>query len=316
MVESRLICTFGCIRMISDNATNLVQSNALKELCSFYGIETSKGAPYSSKSRGLIENKNKPIVKNMLILAETFDIPWPTAVYLSALSYNTYVSKSTGFSPFELMFGRKHKHGLPTLLPDTVTANPKQYLEESTKMWELARKLAHQHDLETKSTRAAESGGKAKFDVEIGDFVLQKRHYVPKGVPKKHLPSQQEIPLRVVHVLDRVLIVEDYLGATAQTHVDNVIKLKPQDQAIWENMSVPLRARLGGFTSLELEKHFQDKSIPIGFTNDTPVEEKGTRAKTKIAKDNQEPGIQNTPSIDSSSASSEPEKEVTFAEDL
>ena len=221
--------------------------------------------PYSSKSRGLIEGKNKILRNNILKISSSFDLPWVDAVPLAQIAYNGYTSRATKHSPFYLMFTRQYPFGLPAMLPDTVTADPKQFREDAERMWELSKKLVRDFDLTNRAQRAAQSEGRYLPHIEQGDFVLARRHYVPKGVPKKSLPTSNSVPLRVVDVQGRLLFAEEYNGTIQKMHVDQVIKLKTHEAEIWQTMDPMTKAKFGGFSKKQLEKSWENKEKPIGW---------------------------------------------------
>jgi hypothetical protein len=88
-----------------DNGTQF-DVEAFKELCEQIGIKIHFASVRHPKSNGLIERANGIIMTGIMKLI--FNQPrgkWPDELIKVVWSHNTTISRSTGFTPFKLLFG-------------------------------------------------------------------------------------------------------------------------------------------------------------------------------------------------------------------
>jgi len=97
------ICIYGAPKIIlTDQGTNFL-SSLIKNLTRKFNIKHLKA--YHPQSNGSLERSHH-------VLAEYFktqinkDEKWDEHISLAMFSYNTSVHKSTGYSPYELVFGK------------------------------------------------------------------------------------------------------------------------------------------------------------------------------------------------------------------
>lgn len=133
-------------------------------------------SPYTPRANGSVERKNRVI--NEYLRAFTVKKPdsWAQLLPLYMFSYNTAVHSTTGFSPFELLYGRTIQ--LPdTILRKTPIYNYDSYAQlfkmELREAWELARERIQKHKMESKKRY-----DKSTHDVQIkvGDKIRVKNH--------------------------------------------------------------------------------------------------------------------------------------------
>jgi transposase InsO family protein len=88
-----------------DNGTQF-NAEAFKELCEQIGTKIHFSSVRHSESNGLVERANDIIM--MEIMKLIFNRPrgkWPDELIKVVWSHNTTISRSTGFTPFKLLFG-------------------------------------------------------------------------------------------------------------------------------------------------------------------------------------------------------------------
>jgi ribonuclease HI len=101
-----IICRFGVPKAITvDNGIQFV-AETFKELCDQIGTKIHFASVRHPKSNGLVERANGIIMTGIMKLI--FNQPrgnWPEELIKVVWSHNTTVSRSTGFTPFKLLFG-------------------------------------------------------------------------------------------------------------------------------------------------------------------------------------------------------------------
>jgi hypothetical protein len=101
-----IVCRFGVPKAITvDNGTQF-DAEAFKEFCDQIGTKIHFASVRLPESNGLVERANGIIMTGMMKLI--FNQPrgkWPEEFIKVVWSHNTTVSRSTGFTPFKLLFG-------------------------------------------------------------------------------------------------------------------------------------------------------------------------------------------------------------------
>jgi ribonuclease HI len=101
-----IVCRFGVPKAITvDNGTHF-DAKAFKEFCDQIGMKIHFASVRHLESNGLVERANGIIMTGIMKLI--FNQPrgkWPEELIKVVWSHNTTVSRSTGFTPFKLLFG-------------------------------------------------------------------------------------------------------------------------------------------------------------------------------------------------------------------
>jgi transposase InsO family protein len=101
-----IVCRFGVPKAITvDNGTQF-DAKAFKEFCEQIGTKIHFASVRHPESNGLVERANGIIMTGIMKLI--FNQPsgkWPDELIKVVWSHNTTMSRSTGFTPFKLLFG-------------------------------------------------------------------------------------------------------------------------------------------------------------------------------------------------------------------
>jgi transposase InsO family protein len=103
-----IVCRFGVPRAITlDNGTQF-DAETFKDLCDQIDTKIYFASVRHPESNGLVERANGIIMTGIMKLI--FNQPrgkWPDELVKVVWSHNTSISRSTGFTPFKLLFGDK-----------------------------------------------------------------------------------------------------------------------------------------------------------------------------------------------------------------
>ena len=94
------------LRLHSDQGSSF-ESKVIKELCQLLGIERSHTTPFHPMSNGQCERMNRSLLSMLGTLPAEKKSRWKDYVLPMVHAYNCTKHDTTGFAPFELMFGRK-----------------------------------------------------------------------------------------------------------------------------------------------------------------------------------------------------------------
>jgi hypothetical protein len=101
-----IVCHFGMPKAITvDNGTQF-DAETFKDFCDQIGTKIHFASVRHPESNGLVERANGIIMTGIMKLI--FNQPrgkWPDELVKVVWSHNTTISRSTGFTPFKLLFG-------------------------------------------------------------------------------------------------------------------------------------------------------------------------------------------------------------------
>lgn len=154
------------------------ESKTIKELCDLAGIQKVRTTPYHPRGNP-VERFNRTLLNMLGTLKDEDKRHWRDYVKPLVHAYNCTKHESTGYSPYELMFGRQPR--LPIDLAFNVPLNQRQQQSHSQYVKALKTHLQESYQLATKSAAKVAERNKVRFDkyvtesvLDVGDRVLVK----------------------------------------------------------------------------------------------------------------------------------------------
>ena len=96
---------FGVPAWIHSDQGWSFDNEIISHLCKMYGIQQSTTMPYNPRGNAICKRFNRTLFGLMRTLTEEQKPNWPTYVPSLVYAYNSTPHASTGFQPYELMFG-------------------------------------------------------------------------------------------------------------------------------------------------------------------------------------------------------------------
>jgi len=220
-------------KLHSDQGRNF-ESELMKELCQLMDIKKTRTTIYHPMCNGQTERYNRTLLDMLGTLEQDQKKNWKKYLPNLVYAYNATKHESTGYSPFELMFGRK-----PKLPIDSVFHLDSDIKESITSDYvqELQQRLETSHDIANKALKKARQKQKQQFDkkakatlIEVGDTVLAKilayegRHKIADRFEQK--------PYTVVsqpHADIPVYIIKNADGAERRLHRNHLLPIEVTD---------------------------------------------------------------------------------------
>ena len=116
-IYRQLLCIHGTPKKIlTDRGTEFVNAG-LKSMCETWSIQKMTSSPRQKQGNGHVERAIRWLNSSMTTLQSKFGPQWDRYLDAAAFAYRVSVCDSTGFSPYELLYGRK------PALPDHVAFN-------------------------------------------------------------------------------------------------------------------------------------------------------------------------------------------------
>ncbi len=156
-------------RLHSDQGRDF-ESRTIKELCALAGIRKVRTSPYHPRGNP-VERFNRTLLSMLGTLQEKEKTKWRDHVKPLTHAYNCTRNNATGFSPYELMFGRQPRlpidiaFGLP--VKDSSSISHSQYVKN------LKSQLRESYQLATKNAKKVADKNKQRFDVRVRESTLE-----------------------------------------------------------------------------------------------------------------------------------------------
>lgn len=164
-------------RLHSDQGRDF-ESHMIKELCSLMGAEKVRTTPYHPKGNP-VERFNRTLISMLGTFEKKDKQHWRDFVRPVVHSYNCTRSDATGYSPYELMFGRQPILPVDLILglkPPTET-----HTTHSDYVQNLCQRLKESYALAAENSRKSGERNKHRFDAKVktadlveGDRILVK----------------------------------------------------------------------------------------------------------------------------------------------
>ena len=106
-VHGHIICRFGVPQtLVSDNGCQF-NNDDFKSWCTEMGIKNHFATVAHPQSNGQVEVTNRTLLQALKKKVDEAERTWPNLLPEILFGYNTTKKKSTGYSPFELVYGEE-----------------------------------------------------------------------------------------------------------------------------------------------------------------------------------------------------------------
>lgn len=173
--ENFIVCYGIPERLHTDQGTDF-ESKLIKELCQLAGIVKTRTTPYHPRGNP-VERFNRTLLNMLGMLEHKQKARWKDYVKPLVHAYNCTRNDVTGFTPYELMFGRSPR--LPVDLAFGLPVREHQSTSHSQYVENLRSRLEESFHLASKNAVKSGERNKARFDqrvtpssLEEGDRVL------------------------------------------------------------------------------------------------------------------------------------------------
>lgn len=145
------------------------ESKTIKELCDLAGITKIRTTPYHPRGNP-VERFNRTLLNILGTLKAKDKTHWRDFVKPLVHAYNCTKHETTGFTPYELMFGRQPR--LPIDLAFNVPLNHSHQKSHSQYVQSLKTHLQESYQLATKNAAKTAERNKIRFDRRVTESTL------------------------------------------------------------------------------------------------------------------------------------------------
>ena len=212
-IFNKFILQFGLPRRIHHDQGGEFQNRLFARLHQLTGIESSRTTPYHPEGDGQPERMNRTLINMLKCLEESEKKDWSKHLSKLSFAYNSMVNKSTGYSPFYLIYGRDARLPIDWVfgidLDEASVAGQKSY-DQYVKTWNRSMKEAI--DIAKKNVSAGQKWNKNAYDrkvkgvqIEVGDKVLMRNR--EKGGTGKLRSYWEESIYDVIAVDEKIPVI-------------------------------------------------------------------------------------------------------------
>ena len=225
--------------ILSDQGSNFM-SATIKHLCSLLHIKKLKTSPYHPQANGLVENFNGTLKKMLKCYSDETAKDWDKNIPCVLFAYREAKHETTGFSPFEMLYGRHVRGPLSIvkeewedLSPEDVKQSAISYVLDARERLKKMTALANSREISQKEKQ------KKYFDKKTKDRQLKVHDKVLLLLPTStnNLLAEWRGPYEIIDQVSPVDYTVKMNKKTSKTFHINMIK-KWYDRHEDENLEV------------------------------------------------------------------------------
>jgi RNase H-like domain found in reverse transcriptase/Reverse transcriptase (RNA-dependent DNA polymerase)/Integrase zinc binding domain/Integrase core domain len=215
--------------LLTDQGANFM-SNLFKNTCKLLKIKKLNTTPYHPQTNGALERSHKGLAEYLRSFVNSDQNNWDEWVGYAIFTYNTTPHSTTGYSPFELVYGRKAE------VPSALTREPEPLYNFDDYNLELKYRLNTSHAIAREKIAKAKATNKRLYDqsshaptFNVGEWVLMK-----KASRENKLDSVYEGPYKITEITGPV---------------NCKIRKRKRDICVHFNLLIPYHERVSGTDS-------------------------------------------------------------------
>ena len=221
------------LRLLSDQGTQFV-GKVVTRLCSSLRIEMIQSAPYHPEGNGIVERMHGTL-NAMLTKAARQGLDWVGQVPFALFALRSAPNRDTGFSPYDLVFGKHMRTPLDILHQGWSQTEFQDLNTEEWASW-LVERLECWHDVARERGEIASGRRKKDFDKKAQDRELEEGNLVLCRIPGTiaKLEESWHGPYKIVEKLNRVdYKVEMKSGKQKVLHINNMKRYYPREENVF-----------------------------------------------------------------------------------
>ena len=251
---------YGVPSRIHSDQGRCFDSNIIKALCKMYGVEQSFTSPYNPRGNAFCERFNRTLFGLLKTLKSEEKADWPSHLPALVFAYNATPHASTGYQPYQLMFGRRAPAPCDNWLGlraynDDKSITRIDWVDQQLEQLLHANKRAQKNIKATNAKNRRAAGGK-DLVIPVGNLVLLRDH--PEGRNKIQDNNKDQIYIVTGHHDNRNAYFVKPLGSKCQPKQVN--RREMFDLGITENQELERQKQ-------ENEKEEEDETSELPLYN-------------------------------------------------
>ncbi|KAK9397281.1 hypothetical protein NXF25_020642 [Crotalus adamanteus] len=212
-------------RIISDRGVQFTARFWRQFLVSI-GTTQGLSSAYHPCTNGAAERANAAISRYLRSYISYQQSDWIDFVPFAELAYNNAVHKSTGLTPFQIVYGYDPVTLPGGEAPGDLNLQPGDWMSRAGQVWGTVKKALQQAERIAKEQ--ADKGRRLPMQLRVGDRVYLSTKYVKLQVPCKKLAPKYIGPFHIVRIINPVTVQLQLPELLGKIHpVFHVSLLKP-----------------------------------------------------------------------------------------
>jgi len=184
-VEDQILSKHGMPEVIISDQGSQFTSREWQAFVKKYGFKHNTTTPYHPQSNGIDERFNGTISRILRCYTDYFQEEWDESLKWALFVYNTTVHDPSGHSPYQILHGVDARSPLKGA-PDNNSSN----ITFIDQVRDAIRKSANAAITASQDKQRMEYDARhRRFEMKIGDLVMEKEHSVPEWISKKLAPK-------------------------------------------------------------------------------------------------------------------------------
>ena len=185
ILYKQIFTRFGAPRSLVSDRGRQFLSKLVKALCQLFQVSKVNTSPYHPQTNATCERLNSSLEQSMRAYCENNQADWPRYIPGILMAFRaTPCTRSTGYSPYFLLFGRNMTTPLDTLLlpPTDLPKNAKSYVDTLLQNLDVARKTAVENvKNNSQANKRAHDSTAKEPPFFVGQMVMRTDPHVPSG---------------------------------------------------------------------------------------------------------------------------------------
>ena len=174
---------YGIPSRIHSDQGKSFDNEVIRSLCKLYGVQQSLTCPYNPRGNAQCECFNRTMFGLLRTLSKEQKADWPIHLPSLVFVYNATPHSTTGFQPYQLMFGRKAPAPCDNWLglgkyDDQKSVSKTQWVNQMAEKLLVANKRV-MRNIKAAAAKNKRTAGGSDIDIPPGNLVLLRDH--PEG---------------------------------------------------------------------------------------------------------------------------------------
>ena len=175
------------LKIHTDQGQNF-NSALFKQMCDKLGIQKTRTCPYYPQSDGLVERSFRTVKPLIASVMEDKGCEWDKTLPLINLALLSATSKQTGYSPYQVLYGKNVKHPMCTET-EYIRETSENYVNDLTvEIRQIYKKVKETQDNQRASLKLRVNKNRYFKKPSVGDYVYVE---IPKALRKSFEPKFQ-----------------------------------------------------------------------------------------------------------------------------
>ena len=202
ILYSEIFCRWGSPdSIVSDRGANFM-SRLISALCELFQVTRHHTSSFHPESNSAAERTNSTLAQALRSYCNVEQTNWHKQLPAIMMAFRNAQSATTGFTPYELVFGRPMRTPLDTaLIPrESLSKSAQEHMQELVDSLKLTNMLVKSNRLAAQARQKKQYDQKAKEpNFQLRQQVMLKKHNVKPGLSKK-LSQKYDGPFYITKV--------------------------------------------------------------------------------------------------------------------